>query len=269
MTDTVILDAPELDRSGDARALLREQADPAFVRDLRADLRARHARTTRRLWWFDVEAPFGRLRVVHDGRLVHLSTNDIAAFESLAAHRLGFVPAPGDEPRVRAAVLGVLGGRRRGADLAYLGDLGDFQRAVLGVTARIPRGEVRPYGWVARQLGAAGAGRATGTALGHNPVPFIVPCHRVVRSDWRLGEYSAGGPAVKASILRWEGVDVERLGVLAERGIRFQGSATTHIFCLPTCYSGKHLQPANLVNFRGEAEARAAGYRPCLLCRPA
>ncbi len=269
MTDTDNLSTQGLELPGNAPVLLREHADPAFVRTLRAELRARHARASRRLWWFDVDAPFGRLRVVHDGQLVHLSTNDIPAFEPLAMHRLGFIPAGGDDSRVRAAVLAVLGGRRRGRDLAYLGDLRDFQRAVLGITARIPRGEVRPYGWVARQLGVAGAVRATGTALGHNPVPFIVPCHRVVRSDWRLGEYSAGGPAVKERILRSEGVDIERLGALAERGIRFQGSATTHIFCLPTCYSGKHLQPRNLVNFRGEAEARAAGYRPCLLCRPA
>jgi O-6-methylguanine DNA methyltransferase len=263
--DRVVADAIQ----GRVARVLKDEPDPRFIRGLRADLRARHARATGRLWWFDIEVPFGQLRVVHDGRLVHLTTNDRNGFEALSESRLGFVPGPRDDSRVRTAVLGVLAGRRRGSDLAYLGDLGEFQRSVLAVTSRIPRGEVRPYGWVARQLGVGGAVRATGTALGHNPVPFIVPCHRVVRADWRLGEYSAGGPGVKANILRWEGVDVERLGSLADRSVRFQGSRTTHIFCLPTCYSGKHLQPANMVDFHTEKEARAAGYRPCRLCRPA
>ena len=50
-----------------------------------------------------------------------------------------------------------------------------------------------------------GAVRAVGTALGHNPVPFLIPCHRVVRSDGSLGEYSGGGPAVKERVLALEG----------------------------------------------------------------
>lgn len=248
---------------------LRDEPDPVLAVSLRQELRARHARAVERLRWFDIEAPFGVIRVVHDGLLVHLTTNEPWHFEALAKAELGFVPMPGEAPRVRRAVSAVLAGRRRGADVAYLGALSGFQRAVLEATARIPRGEVRPYRWIAREAGAGGAHRAAGTALGHNPVPFVVPCHRVVRSDLSLGEYSAGGPEVKARILRWEGVDLDRLSALSGHGVRFQGSRTTHIFCLPTCYSGKHLQPANLVNFHGEAEAREAGFRPCMLCKPA
>lgn len=254
---------------GSGAAPLGDAPDPEFARALRADLRAEHARTGGRLWWFDLDAPFGLVRVVHDGQLVHLTTNDLDGFRRLAGKELGFVPVPGEEPRVRRAVLAVWAGRRRGSDVAYLSGLGEFQRAVLRAAARIPRGEVRPYGWVAREAGAEGATRAAGTALGHNPVPFVVPCHRVVRADWTLGRYSAGGTAVKERVLRSEGVEVDRLAALAGRHVRFQGSRTTHIFCLPTCYSGKHLRPANLVDFGGEAEARAAGYRPCQLCRPA
>ena len=62
----------------------------------------------------------------------------------------------------------------------------------------IPRGEVRPYGWIAAEIGRPKAVRAVGTALGHNPVPLIVPCHRVVRSDGMIGQYSLGGPAQQA-----------------------------------------------------------------------
>ncbi|MER3421295.1 MAG: cysteine methyltransferase, partial [Chloroflexota bacterium] len=85
------------------------------------------------------------------------------------------------------------------------------QRRVLEKTAEIPRGEVRPYAWVAREIGAPGAVRAVGTALGHNPIPFIIPCHRVVRADGSLGEYSGGGPAVKARVLAYEGVPLAEL----------------------------------------------------------
>ena len=62
----------------------------------------------------------------------------------------------------------------------------------------IPRGEVRPYGWIAAEIGRPKAVRAVGTALGHNPVPLIVPCHRVVRSDGMIGQYSLGGPQQQA-----------------------------------------------------------------------
>ena len=83
-----------------------------------------------------------------------------------------------------------------------------FERDVWSKALEIPRGEVRPYGWIAAEIGRPKAVRAVGTALGHNPVPLIVPCHRVVRSDGLLGQYSLGGPGNKRTILAAEGVDV-------------------------------------------------------------
>ena len=68
----------------------------------------------------------------------------------------------------------------------------DFQKAVWDATYRIPYGEVRSYSWVAQQIGKPKATRAVGTAEGANPLPIIVPCHRVLRSDGGLGGYSAG-----------------------------------------------------------------------------
>ena len=76
----------------------------------------------------------------------------------------------------------------------------------------IPRGEVRPYGWIAAEIGRPKAVRAVGTALGHNPVPLIVPCHRVVRTDGTIGQYSLGGPGNKRTILSAEGLDPTRDG---------------------------------------------------------
>lgn len=81
-----------------------------------------------------------------------------------------------------------------------------FQRAVLEETRRIPRGTVATYGEIAARIGHPGASRAVGTALGHNPVPILVPCHRVVRSGGMIGSYSGGGPEMKRHILRLEGV---------------------------------------------------------------
>ena len=82
--------------------------------------------------------------------------------------------------------------------------LGDFQKSVLEACATIPVGQVRPYGWIATEIDNPGSVRAVGTALGHNPIPLIVPCHRVVKSDGSVGNY-AFGPEMKHDLLVREG----------------------------------------------------------------
>jgi len=78
-----------------------------------------------------------------------------------------------------------------------------FQRRVWRLTRLIPYGETRSYVWMAVQLGKAGAGRAVGQVLGGNPLPIIVPCHRVVAKDGKLGGYN-WGVAKKGYLLRLE-----------------------------------------------------------------
>lgn len=78
-----------------------------------------------------------------------------------------------------------------------------FQQSVYRVTRSIPPGIVATYGWVAAQLGQSACSRAVGQALGKNPVPLAVPCHRVVASDG-LGGFS-GGLDLKKTLLRLEG----------------------------------------------------------------
>jgi len=73
-----------------------------------------------------------------------------------------------------------------------LASLPRFTQAVLKITAQIPYGEVRSYRWVANKLGRPKATRAVGNALGRNPIPIVIPCHRVVRSDGSLGGYALG-----------------------------------------------------------------------------
>jgi methylated-DNA-[protein]-cysteine S-methyltransferase len=96
-------------------------------------------------------------------------------------------------------------GRRHSFDLKVdLSPVHGFSRRVLQAAARIPFGSVRTYREVATTAGSPAATRAAGNALGANPVPIVVPCHRVVRTGGRLGGY-AGGLDRKERLLRLEG----------------------------------------------------------------
>lgn len=144
----------------------------------------------------------------------------------------------------------------------------EFQGEVLAQAARIPRGEVRPYGWLARQIGRAGASRAVGSTMARNPVPLIIPCHRVVRSDGHIGAYSLGGPERKWALLVAEGAAPASLEELASRNVRFLANTGTGIFCLPTCRAIRRSKSENVVEVRDVREALAQGLRPCGSCRP-
>lgn len=82
--------------------------------------------------------------------------------------------------------------------------VGPFGRKILAATAKIPYGTVASYGEVATRTGNPRASRAAGNALGSNPIPIVVPCHRVVRSGGALGGYT-GGLDRKEFLLRLEG----------------------------------------------------------------
>ena len=95
-------------------------------------------------------------------------------------------------------------GKRREFDVAIdLSPLTPFQRKVLAVTARVPYGELITYAKVAHNTGNDKAYRAAAGAIGDNPIPIVVPCHRVVASDGTLGGY-AGGLEAKRRLLRLE-----------------------------------------------------------------
>ena len=82
-----------------------------------------------------------------------------------------------------------------------------FKKAVYAATRRIPRGRVATYAQIARAIGKPNAARATGNALNRNPYAPHVPCHRVVRSDLRVGGFAIGS-AAKIKLLRSEGVRI-------------------------------------------------------------
>ncbi len=82
-----------------------------------------------------------------------------------------------------------------------------FQKRVWQATDKIPAGQTKSYGWLARQVGGKNKARAAGAACGANPVPIILPCHRVIREDGSLGGYGAG-LSFKRKLLKIEGVKV-------------------------------------------------------------
>jgi len=106
-----------------------------------------------------------------------------------------------------ASFLAVLlgGGRPPAIPRVDLSGLTPFTVKVLEKTMEIPWGELRSYSWLAGRAGAPGAARAAGGAVGRNPVPLLVPCHRVVRSDGTIGGFGLGTPC-KRWLLSLEGV---------------------------------------------------------------
>jgi O-6-methylguanine DNA methyltransferase len=132
-----------------------------------------------------------------------MKTTTREEFESRFRERFGRSPWPAPElPRT-------LG------DRFDLRSVTEFERAVLLKAREIPQGEVRTYGWIAAQIGRPAAVRAVGSALRKNPVPVLIPCHRVVRGDGEIGDYALGGSQAKRAILAAEGLQSDAIQRLA------------------------------------------------------
>lgn len=153
--------------------------------------------------------PFGTFYVAFGPRgpaFARIATSP-GAFEHEAARYLGTQVSRSAPPRwLSRAVRDAVGARRAFAGPVDLARAGPFEREVLAELRRIPAGQVRSYGEIARAVGQPGAARAVGTACARNPVPLLIPCHRVVRSDGGLGGYSLfGGVNLKRRLLESEG----------------------------------------------------------------
>ena len=116
------------------------------------------------------------------------------------------VEAPGTLDTARRELDEYFSGHREAFDLPLDWRLvpGGFYRKVLRATARLPFGITATYGEIAARAGNGRAHRAAGTALGSNPLPIVVPCHRIIRSGGDPGNYG-GGPELKRWLLRLEG----------------------------------------------------------------
>ncbi|MGV8881251.1 MAG: methylated-DNA--[protein]-cysteine S-methyltransferase [Rhodoglobus sp.] len=152
-----------------------------------------------------VDSPLGRIELGSDGD----------AITSLTIERDGHLPWE-HVLESETAVLGVaarqldeyFSGRRTQFDLPVVLVGTEFQLGVWHELQQIEFGSVASYGEIGNSLGRAAAGRAVGGAIGANPVPLIVPCHRVLGSDKKITGYSAGnGIPTKTWLLNHEGIE--------------------------------------------------------------
>jgi methylated-DNA-[protein]-cysteine S-methyltransferase len=158
------------------------------------------------------ETPVGRLLLAATPRgLVRIAYLDGAGEDDAVladlARRVSprVLAAPGPLDPVRRQLEEFFAGARRAFELPLDWRLTDgFARRVLRATNRIPYGQVSSYAGVAAGAGSPRAFRAAGTALGHNPLPIVVPCHRVLHSNGGLGGYT-GGMERKRTLLSIEG----------------------------------------------------------------
>lgn len=158
-----------------------------------------------------VEAPIGELLVAATPRgVVKLSLPNYDVEEALeelsyvVSPRLLELPARLDD--VRRQLDAYFEGRLQRFDLSLDWRLAaeGFKGRVLHAIAEIPYGETRSYTEMAANAGSPRAFRAAGSACGSNPIPVIVPCHRVLQSGGKVGNYG-GGPEMKRKLLRLEG----------------------------------------------------------------
>ena len=158
----------------------------------------------------EVDSPVGRLLVAATHRGLVRVTFPIEAPEKVLEQLAASVSprvleAPERLDHVRRALDRYFEGRLHDFDLPLDWQLTQgFYRKVLRATARIPYGQTRSYKQMATKAGSPRAVRATGSALGSNPLPIIVPCHRVLRTGGALGGYG-GGLDTKQALLELEG----------------------------------------------------------------
>ena len=218
----------------------------------------------------EVETELGRVWVGFNARgitMVDLAAKDAASFEETYRRRLGRRVGRRQVPEPYSRALQETASDAPAAVPVDLSNAGSFERDVLLLLRRIPRGEVRPYTWLAREAGRPKAVRAAGNACARNPIPLLLPCHRVVPIQGGVGNYGFGS-AFKRDLLRREGVPIDELEDLGRRGIRYFGCTTTHIYCFPTCRDARRMRPGNRMSFSSAKAATEAGYRPCRRCRP-
>ena len=113
-------------------------------------------------------------------------------------------PTPLDR-EVRRQLADYFAGRRRDFDLPVAPDLPRFTAKVLDAVARIPFGAALSYGDIAKEVGSPKAARAVGQAVGNNPLPLLIPCHRVLAAEGRIGGFGCG-LAWKRFLLDLEGI---------------------------------------------------------------
>ena len=256
-------------------ALARERLETRL-----ADLR------TRLVAYRVFPSPFGQILIARSEQGVVL-VEYLGRSQGLRSSRLGDLPGleavedGEDVEGLYRELRDYLQGRRTRLDWPL--DLrlarGDFHRRVLEATAGIPYGSVVSYAGLAREVGRPEAVRAAAQALRWNPLPIVVPCHRVIGSSGALTGYAGGTTERKQKLLAIEGIPTVRAG----HDFRIRPEAMYVLapgdtaYCLPTCpsidptgsprYATRHF-PLGGRLFASRERAEVIGLAPCTTCRP-
>jgi methylated-DNA-[protein]-cysteine S-methyltransferase len=277
--------APCRDELGRYRAIdavargLRHDAPPAVDEAAsRAGLQARLADLRSRVLTYGiVPSPLGNILVARSEQGVSL-VEYLGEATTLAASRLReladveTVESSAEIARLRDELLDFLAGRRR--ELGWRLDLrlagSDFSRAVLQTAARIPYGAVTSYSAIARRLGRPEAVRAVAQALRRNPLPIVVPCHRVVGSSGMLTGYAGDKLGLKRQLLDVEGVPTRPAArdFRVRRETMYVRAGEDRAYCLPTCGDLPSHSLADLTLIASRESVEALGLEPCSDCRP-
>jgi methylated-DNA-[protein]-cysteine S-methyltransferase len=249
-------------------------AAPAVARE---SLLARLADLRSRLVVYRVFAsPLGRLLIARSEQGVSLVEylDQGAGVEASHLRRAG-IDAMEDGAELEAFyrdLLDYLEGRRTRLDwpLDFRLARSAFHRRVLDAAAAIPYGAVTSYAHLAREIGQPTAMRAVAQALRTNPLPIVVPCHRIVGTDATLVGYAGDKISLKQRLLGVEGVPTAQarrdLRVAREAMYAYHHGDTE--YCLPTCGSISQRTLAEYTLFASRESAEAAGFTPCTSCRP-
>ncbi len=247
-------------------------ADPALSR---AELESRLADIRARMVGYGIfSSPLGKI-------LIARSELGISLVEYLESERAGtsyLARLAGGEVRedragvemVYRELLEYLDRRRTRLDwpldLRWAGS--DFQRRVLAATAELPYGAVTSYAGIARRIGTPSAVRAVAQALRRNPVPIVIPCHRVIGNGGDLVGYAGNKISLKRTLLSLEGVPVAARARRIERDHMYVRAGADTEYCVPTCGSLSRQSLAGLTLFGSRGHAESVGLTPCASCRP-
>ncbi|MFQ5829633.1 MAG: methylated-DNA--[protein]-cysteine S-methyltransferase [Candidatus Methylomirabilia bacterium] len=260
------------------RALRTEPVRATRIARAREKLESRLADLQSRLLTYRIfPSPLGNILIARSDQGVSLVEYLArgATFKSSRLSRLaGFeVVEDGDEMEtLHLELLEFLNGKRTRFEWPL--DLrlarSDFHRAVLQATSKIPYGAVVSYAGMASTVGKPAAVRAVAQALRWNPLPIVVPCHRIVGTSGSLTGYAGNRVDLKQRLLAAEGIPTVKL----RRDLRIAREAMyvrypdDQAFCLPTCPSLASVAPAHLTFFGTCQCAEAMGLAPCDTCRP-
>lgn len=161
------------------------------------------------------QSPWGWMGIAESAKGIHTivlpkpSKRAVEAEFNASSHE---AVQAGESPRLEAArrqLLDYLGGRRNTFDVPLdLSSGTSFQRQVWRTLQRVPYGKLRSYQWIAARVGGPQYARAVGNAVGANPIPIVIPCHRIVAQDATLGGFS-GGLHMKRKLLSLEGTLIQ------------------------------------------------------------